>query len=73
MDREFSMRRLQVRQDFQNSCLGGCDVVAVVAAPCGLQSPLAQEAGRFTPPRPPARNLPVCLSCKGSSHVDVGD
>ena len=59
MGREYSMRMIQVLQDFL-SCLGGRDMVAVVATPCGLQSPLTQRIREVYPPRaPPPRNVPV--------------
>ena len=59
MDREESMRMIQVLPEFL-SCLGGRGMVVVVAAPCGLQDPLTvltQRIMEVSPPQPPSKKL----------------
>ena len=57
------MRMIQVLQEIIFSCLGGRDVVAVVAAPCGLQDPAHPKKSGGLPPRtrPPRIWHPVRL------------
>ena len=52
------MRMIQVLPDFL-ACLGGRGMVAVVAAPCGLQGPLTQRIMEVYPPASP----PLQESC----------